>query len=197
MTEQSGGNHEVEGSSDRCSKRRKLESVVPGGSADLIQIFQRDHGRIRGRRGRLKLMTEMPFDILYEIFGELEPIDLLHLSWSTRTLHGMIMGKDGRFLWKNVLYIISCVEATCYLLTVCLDRLSQGCTRQITHPQNVLRISILPSIPIFSSERGVWYDTHSLLLCRESSLRLGLPGKPWPQPILGNEAANLPALSAL
>lgn len=47
-------------------------------------------------------MTEMPFDVLHEIFGQLDPIDLLHLSWSTRTLNSILMLRSGRFLWINV-----------------------------------------------------------------------------------------------
>ena len=89
--------HDTDGKSmTSCSKRRKLVAEGPTNSV------QADRGRIRGRRGHLKLMTEIPFDILYEIFGHLDPIDLLHLSWSTRTLNSIVMSRSGRILWINV-----------------------------------------------------------------------------------------------
>lgn len=67
----------------------------------MAQSSRVDCGRVRGRRGHLKLMTEMPFDILHEILGQLDPIDLLHLSWSTKTLRDILMTRSGRFLWTN------------------------------------------------------------------------------------------------
>jgi hypothetical protein len=48
------------------------------------------------------MMTEMPLDVLFEIFGCLEPIDLLNLSWANKSLNDLIMGKAGRFLWEDV-----------------------------------------------------------------------------------------------
>lgn len=96
--------HEADGSSGWRSKRRRFpEGPVPDETGDAEQIPRGDRARVRGRRGHLKLMTEMPFDILLEIFGQLDPIDLLHLSWSTKTLRDIIMSKSGRILWKNVL----------------------------------------------------------------------------------------------
>lgn len=47
------------------------------------------------------LMTEMPLDTLLEIFDQLEPLDLLHLSWSSKSLNAIIMGKAARFLWDT------------------------------------------------------------------------------------------------
>lgn len=79
-----------------CSKRRKFGAEGP------TNPVQTGRGRIRGRRGHLKLMTEIPFDILHEIFGHLDPIDLLHLSWSTRALNSIVMSRSGRILWINV-----------------------------------------------------------------------------------------------
>jgi len=57
---------------------------------------------VRGRRGFLQYMNDMPLDILYEIFGELGPVDLLHLSWSCKSVRAIVMDKRAKFLWKKV-----------------------------------------------------------------------------------------------
>jgi hypothetical protein len=102
MISEEQNDSKVDESLSTCFKRRKFEETVAGGPSTVAQTCRIDHGRIRGRRGHLKLMTEMPFDILHEIFVQLDPIDLLHLSWSTKTLHGILMAKNARFLWTNV-----------------------------------------------------------------------------------------------
>jgi len=59
--------------------------------------------RVRGRRGHLKLMTEMPLDILLEIFSYLQPMDLLHLARATKALRAILMQRSGAAsVWKSV-----------------------------------------------------------------------------------------------
>ncbi|KXN91508.1 hypothetical protein AN958_00770 [Leucoagaricus sp. SymC.cos] len=57
--------------------------------------------RVRGRRGLLNFMTEMPLDTLHEIFLQLEPVDLLHVSWSSKSLHSIVMGRNARYIWEE------------------------------------------------------------------------------------------------
>jgi hypothetical protein len=64
--------------------------------------MQRPDKYVRGRRGCLKLMTEMPLDTLHEIFRQLDPLDLLRLSWASKGLHGMIMEKSSIYIWEEV-----------------------------------------------------------------------------------------------
>lgn len=84
------------------AKRRKTDHEATEQNSSKASSISRPDVRVKGRRGRLKLMTEMPMDVLYEIFNSLEPIDLLHLSWANKSLHSIIMGKSARFLWENV-----------------------------------------------------------------------------------------------
>ncbi|CAA7265272.1 unnamed protein product [Cyclocybe aegerita] len=52
-------------------------------------------------RGLLKDMVDMPMDILYEIFGQLNPIDLLHLARTTKALRGILMSRSSMSVWKE------------------------------------------------------------------------------------------------
>lgn len=47
------------------------------------------------------MITQVPLDVLFEILGCLQPIDLLTLSWASKTLNDIIMGKTGRYLWEE------------------------------------------------------------------------------------------------
>ncbi|KAF9448882.1 hypothetical protein P691DRAFT_813470 [Macrolepiota fuliginosa MF-IS2] len=83
-------------------KRRKVNhDEAEGLTIPKVSLTPRPDARVRGRRGQLKHMTEMPMDVLYEIFQSLEPIDLLHLSWANKSLHSIIMGESARYLWED------------------------------------------------------------------------------------------------
>jgi hypothetical protein len=79
-------------------KRRKISDEP---KLKNPKIFRHD-GRVKGRRGLLKFMTEIPMDVLYEILNALEPIDLLYLSWANKALHSIVMGKSARYIWERV-----------------------------------------------------------------------------------------------
>ncbi|KAF8162809.1 hypothetical protein B0H34DRAFT_295051 [Crassisporium funariophilum] len=57
--------------------------------------------KVRGKRGMLKELFEMPLDILFEIFGQLEPIDLLHLARTTKDLRAILMKRSSISVWKS------------------------------------------------------------------------------------------------
>ncbi|KIM49548.1 hypothetical protein M413DRAFT_21749 [Hebeloma cylindrosporum] len=57
--------------------------------------------RARGNRGILKELVEMPLDVLFEIFGCLEPIDLLQLSWTSKALRALLMNRTSASLWRQ------------------------------------------------------------------------------------------------
>ena len=58
---------------------------------------------IKGRKEKLRFMTAMPIDILFEIFCQLEPVDLLHLSRATKDLRNILIASDANFVWEMVL----------------------------------------------------------------------------------------------
>jgi len=97
--------HEVEPSSSRPmsslarpNKKQKCSSVPSKPSVPRQDNFS----RIKGKKGMLKTMTEMPLDILFEIFSHLQPIDLLHLSWTTKDIRAIVVDNNASFLWKKV-----------------------------------------------------------------------------------------------
>ncbi|CCM00067.1 uncharacterized protein FIBRA_02094 [Fibroporia radiculosa] len=55
---------------------------------------------VRGKRGSLQDMPNMPLDILLEIFNHLRPRDLLHLARTNKAFRGMLMSRTSAFLWK-------------------------------------------------------------------------------------------------
>jgi len=79
-------------------KVKALDHETPGVNKQERSPFR----NVRGRRGFLQYMNDMPLDILYEIFGELEPVDLLYLSWSCKSVRAIVMDKQAKFLWEKV-----------------------------------------------------------------------------------------------
>jgi hypothetical protein len=59
--------------------------------------------KVKGRRGQLKLVIEMPFDILLEIFQYLPPADLLCLTKASKSLRALLLDRTTALpLWKFV-----------------------------------------------------------------------------------------------
>jgi hypothetical protein len=54
----------------------------------------------RRKRGDFRLMKDLPVDVALEIFGQLEPIDLLNLSRVSKGLRSLMTSNDVRF--RNV-----------------------------------------------------------------------------------------------
>ncbi|KAJ2929226.1 hypothetical protein H1R20_g7863, partial [Candolleomyces eurysporus] len=58
--------------------------------------------KVRGRRGQLKLVVEMPCDILLEIFQYLPPADLLCLAKASKSLRALLLDRSAAYaLWKS------------------------------------------------------------------------------------------------
>ncbi|KAJ7775178.1 hypothetical protein B0H16DRAFT_1450572 [Mycena metata] len=70
-------------------------------SRDLIvtnPYFDDDHGR---KRGKLRFITEVPLDVLFEIFGQLLPLDLLHISRASKSLRNILLRNSSAFIWRE------------------------------------------------------------------------------------------------
>ncbi|KAF8996628.1 hypothetical protein BDQ17DRAFT_1329850 [Cyathus striatus] len=57
--------------------------------------------RVRGKLGALKQLPEMPLDILLEIFGQLDPLDLVRLTRTTKTLRRVLLERSAVGVWKQ------------------------------------------------------------------------------------------------
>ncbi|TFK27345.1 hypothetical protein FA15DRAFT_586440 [Coprinopsis marcescibilis] len=53
----------------------------------------------QNKKGKLWMMAEMPIDVLHEIFGHLEPRDLLYLARTTKGLRNILMQRTSRGIW--------------------------------------------------------------------------------------------------
>ncbi|KAI0310926.1 hypothetical protein OF83DRAFT_1295639 [Amylostereum chailletii] len=58
-------------------------------------------GPVRKGRGRLRDLPSMPLDILFEIFGHLEPGDLVQLTRVTKPFRQILLTRRQRLLWKS------------------------------------------------------------------------------------------------
>ncbi|KAJ6597218.1 hypothetical protein DFH09DRAFT_114194 [Mycena vulgaris] len=56
--------------------------------------------RSRGR-GKLRMLPEMPLDILFEIFSCLDPPDVLRLARTTKDLRNVLMRRSAISIWKS------------------------------------------------------------------------------------------------
>ncbi|KAG6918018.1 hypothetical protein DXG01_016870 [Tephrocybe rancida] len=81
---------EEEYEDDKPKKKRPKKSTKPKSAADM------KIKNVRGRRGALKDLVEMPLDILHEIFMYLNPVEVLYLSRMCK-----ILSKSAEFIWRQ------------------------------------------------------------------------------------------------
>ncbi|KAG6871945.1 hypothetical protein C0995_014666 [Termitomyces sp. Mi166 len=82
---------------DARPKKRQKRSKSKKSSAHSSLQFK----NVRGRRGALKDIVEMPLDVLHEIFMYLTPIEVLSLSRLCKTLRRILMTKSAECIWKQ------------------------------------------------------------------------------------------------
>ncbi|KAG6840740.1 hypothetical protein C0991_004649 [Blastosporella zonata] len=46
------------------------------------------------------ILEALPMDIIFEIFSHLHPLDILHLTRTTKDLRQLLLGRSGRLIWK-------------------------------------------------------------------------------------------------
>ncbi|KAG5716225.1 Dihydroxyacetone kinase [Termitomyces sp. T112] len=93
VTQDSPPNSASTSSQDAKHKRRKIVGMPNTKGKGKL--------RARGIQGKLKLITEMPLDILLEIFSFLQPADLLHLSRANKALRGILLDRKTNCIWKG------------------------------------------------------------------------------------------------
>ncbi|KAG6876418.1 hypothetical protein C0993_003265, partial [Termitomyces sp. T159_Od127] len=80
----------------RPQKRRKQSTSNTPSLHPSLQLKN-----VRGRRGALKDIVEMPLEILHEIFMYLTPGELLSLSRMCKALRCILMTKSAENIWKQ------------------------------------------------------------------------------------------------
>ncbi|KAF9014653.1 hypothetical protein BDZ89DRAFT_1076413 [Hymenopellis radicata] len=84
---------EEQSSQRKSRKRRRVKSSAAVEASD--QPLRRGRGKLR------QLSTEIPLDVLFEIFSYLEPLDLLRMSRTTKRLRTLFMSKETTFVWER------------------------------------------------------------------------------------------------
>ncbi|KAJ8519714.1 hypothetical protein ONZ45_g3364 [Pleurotus djamor] len=73
--------------------------------AKRCKITQDKEGKpvfLRARvKGKLSNLPQMPLDILFEIFGYLDPLDVLRLARTTKAFRSVLMTRSATSLWKT------------------------------------------------------------------------------------------------
>ncbi|KAH6919141.1 hypothetical protein BKA70DRAFT_1249413, partial [Coprinopsis sp. MPI-PUGE-AT-0042] len=82
-------------------KQDLSESSVATGSKRKrrAKVSSAKPSKRRGNRGLLERVTDMPLDLLFEIFGQLHPLDLLSLARTTTSLRATLLDRSARSLW--------------------------------------------------------------------------------------------------
>ncbi|KII86145.1 hypothetical protein PLICRDRAFT_177732 [Plicaturopsis crispa FD-325 SS-3] len=75
--------------------RKRAKATVKGTVGD-------EKPKLRGNRGKLVNFTEMPLDILFEIFGHMQPQEILRLARTTKPLRAILMNRRTAIsIWKS------------------------------------------------------------------------------------------------
>ncbi|GAA5898982.1 uncharacterized protein JCM6883_003499 [Sporobolomyces salmoneus] len=62
---------------------------------------RKTQSRVKGRKGALKLVMDLPIDLIWEICTHLEPCDLLALSGTDRRFRAVVTGEGSSTLWTR------------------------------------------------------------------------------------------------
>ncbi|KAG6818638.1 hypothetical protein H0H93_003247 [Arthromyces matolae] len=77
--------------------KKKRQKVAQKSTSNAPGSFK----NVRGRRGALKGIVEMPLDILHEIFMYLTSVEILHLSRTCKNLRRVLMTSSVEYIWKQ------------------------------------------------------------------------------------------------
>ncbi|SJL13377.1 uncharacterized protein ARMOST_16819 [Armillaria ostoyae] len=83
----------------RTKKKQRTEEPKKADS-NSGQLLSKPRTRPR-KGGVFAKAPEIPFDVLFEICEHLEPLDLLHLSRTTKDLRAILLQRSSSFIWKS------------------------------------------------------------------------------------------------
>ncbi|KAG6850403.1 hypothetical protein H0H93_013628 [Arthromyces matolae] len=66
-----------------------------------VSTIDKGKRTVRGRRGQLETVFQLPLDVLFEIFAQLTPLDLLNLSRTSKSLRDILMRRSSQYMWKS------------------------------------------------------------------------------------------------
>ncbi|KAG2358029.1 hypothetical protein BDR07DRAFT_1612170 [Suillus spraguei] len=99
--------------------------------------FLKNH-RSRAKKKSLEILISLPLDILFEIFGRLLPLDLLHLARTTKDLRAILMHRSSTTVWMAARSNVKGMPA-------CADDMSEPAHASLafgTHCHNCLKSNV-------------------------------------------------------
>ncbi|KAK0466091.1 uncharacterized protein EV420DRAFT_1326502 [Desarmillaria tabescens] len=94
-------NSEIDSSSPPAHKKVKITSSN-GHEVVYRQTSTRRVVNLK-RRAKLSMLPTLPLDILFEIFGHLNPLDLLYLTRTTKEFRRVLTHRSSTTVWKSSL----------------------------------------------------------------------------------------------
>lgn len=83
----------------RSKRQRYSENDSDSSDAEYKPAVKRPK-RVRGKRGGLSKLPEMPMDVTTEIMSYLGPLDLLNLARTSRQFRAFMLSRKSLFLWR-------------------------------------------------------------------------------------------------
>lgn len=81
---------------------RKQGKLIASTATNVEATALMSNVAFRGKQGKLRFITELPLDLLYETFCHLRPADVLHLSQTSKAVRALLMTRSALFVWKSV-----------------------------------------------------------------------------------------------
>ncbi|KAK7449715.1 hypothetical protein VKT23_013188 [Stygiomarasmius scandens] len=85
-------------------KRKRGGAKLPSTNAKTTKLVPADarFKKVRGKLGLLqKVATDMPLDVIFEIFSYLEPLDILRLSRTSLDLRNLLTTRSSEHVWRT------------------------------------------------------------------------------------------------
>ncbi|KAK7063921.1 F-box domain-containing protein [Favolaschia claudopus] len=83
-----------------AKKKLKRESSVRDKTKDMNASKVPKYAKTKAK---LSLLPSLPLDVLFEIFGHLPPVDILHLARTTKGFRSILLHKSASSTWKTSL----------------------------------------------------------------------------------------------
>ncbi|RDB15675.1 hypothetical protein Hypma_003937 [Hypsizygus marmoreus] len=102
----SGVNHDNFCSVTGCTERIEEQGMFLGKPYNTVTavIMKQERRRLTGRRKMfdLSMYLSLPSELIFEIFGHLHPLDVYHLSHTSKALRAMVITRNASSLWNTV-----------------------------------------------------------------------------------------------
>lgn len=130
------------------AKKRKLEV-----SSDNVEGASKgDKGpsatKVKHKRGSLKMVLDMPVDVLLEVFQHLDPVDLLNLAKTDRTFRAYLLKRSVALPWWKAVSNFVLLVSMVVLMVPAFVLARRPLTASSPSPRRVLSICLSLSMPI-------------------------------------------------